>query len=181
MRGHKMHSGRDNPNFVEGGYVLAYSKDAADFHFNVMAVLSGIFFILFIVTAYAPLLLPVFATGCTAYFYYPLREKTPRIGAWQYGIFVDGLGLIPWRVIDDIKLITFTSRFAQTHELHIQLKVALDSALYADWRKLPVWRLLMKLPWSMKGDTIIRIPLKPFAQPAWDIHRQLKRMMEYYQ
>lgn len=182
MRGQMpMKSKVDVPDFVEGGYVLAYAKNAGDFHFNVMAALAGLLFGLFAITGYAPLLVPAFATGSTAYYYYPLKEKTPRFGAWQYGIFIDGLGLIPWRVIDDIKLVTFTSRVAQTHDLQIQLKVPLDRALYADWRKLPIWRLLMKLPWIMKDDAIIRVPLKPFAPPAKQIHEQLERMKDYYQ
>ena len=175
-----MKSTADVPDFVEGGYVLAYGEHASYFHFNVMALLSAILFALFVMTAFAPLLVLIFAAGCTAYYYYPLKEKTPRLGAWQYGMFIDGLGLIPWRVIDDIKLVTFTSRFAQTHELEIYLKHALEKALYADWRKLPVWRLLMKLPWAMKDERTVRVPLEPFSPPARDIHRQLKRMMDYY-
>lgn len=181
MRGQTpMNSGADIPDFVEGGYVLAYAEGAADFHFNVMAVLSGIMFILFAVTGYAPLLALAFAMGCTAYYYYPLREKTPRIGAWQYGMFIDGLGLIPWRVIADIKCVTHTSRFAQTHELQIQLKTPLDKALYADWRGLPIWRLLMKLPWIAKDDTIVRVPLKPFAPPGRHICNRFRQMWQYY-
>jgi hypothetical protein len=175
-----MQSGREIPDFVEGGYVLAYAADAADFPVNVMAVLSGICFLLFVVTGYAPLLAPAFATGCTAYYHYPLREKTPRIGAWQYGVFIDGLGLIPWRVIADIKCVTFTSRFAQAHEMQIHLKAPIEKALYADWRRLPLWRLLMKLPWVLKDDTVVRISLKSFDVPGPEICSRFRTMWEYY-
>ena len=145
-----------------------------------MAALSGITLILFAVTWYPPLLIPAFAAGSTAYYYYPLRERTPRIGAWQYGMFIDGLGLIPWRTIAGIERVTHTSRFAQAHEMQIHLNVPLDKALYADWRRLPVWRLLMKLPWFVKDDMIVRVPLKPFAPPGREICARFRQMWEYY-
>ncbi len=175
-----MKSDREFPDFEDGGYVLSYSKNAADFHVNVMAAFATVFIILFMVTGYGPLLALSFATGCTAYYYYPLRERVPRIGAWQYGVFIDGLGLIPWRAIGDLKCITHTSRFAQTYELQIHLKLPLSKALYADWRKRPVWRLLMKLPWVVKDDKTVHVPLRPFAQPGAEICAKFKRMREYY-
>lgn len=145
-----------------------------------MAVLAGLMFGLYAITAYAPLLVPAFAMGCTAYYFYPLKERTPRLGAWHYGTFIDGLGLIPWRAIADIKCVTHTSRFAQTHEMQIHLNTSLDKALYADWRKLPIWRLLMKLPWTVKNKTIVRVQLEPFAPPGPEICAQFKQIRAYY-
>jgi hypothetical protein len=65
-------------------------------------------------------------------------------------------------------------------ELHIKLKQPLASALMADWRRLAIWRLLMRLPWAMTYDNIVRINLQPFAPPAEDITRTIERMWRYY-
>ena len=45
-------------------------------------------------------------------------------------------------------------------ELHIKLKQPLHAALLADWRRLSIWRLLMRLPWTMGHDNIVRINLQ---------------------
>jgi hypothetical protein len=175
-----MGSGADILELAERGYVLAYAKKSGDFNFNVMAFLSVLTFALFAITAYPPLLLPAVAAGCTAYYYYPLKERTPRIGAGQYGIFIDGLGLISWRAVAGIEKVTFTSRLAQTYELQIHLNTPLDDALLTDWRKLPIWRLLMKLPWSLSKDEVIRIPLEPFEPPAREIRSNFIRLWDHF-
>lgn len=168
------------PEYIERGYHLPYGKDAGDFRFNVMVIITALAFGMFAATGYDALL-PVGAlTGCVAYYFYPLKERKPRIGAGQYGIFIDGFGLIAWRAIGEITLVTHASRFSETDELQIRLKTPLDNALLADWRKMPIWRLLMKLPWSMTYDNVVRIPLSPFASPPEDIHWQFQRLWKYY-
>src|SRR5262249_13949964 len=137
--------------------------------------------VLFFATGYQTPLVIGIITACTAYYFYPLIErKKPRIGGGQYGVFIDGFGLISWRAISDIQLVTYATRFSQEHELHFRLPVPLDRALLADWRGLPVWRLLMKLPWTMGYDNIVRIHLAPFAPPPEDIHRQFERLWRHY-
>lgn len=168
------------PEFVERGYHLAYGKDSGDFRFNVMAILTVLAAVLFFFTGYDALLVVGAITGCTAYYFYPLLERKPRIGAGQYGVFIDGFGLISWRAISDIALITYASRFNEEDELLFRLKVPLDQALLTDWRRLPIWRLLMKLPWSMTHDNAVRIPMAPFAPPPEEIHRQFVRLWKYY-
>ncbi|NJM35083.1 MAG: hypothetical protein HC850_10685 [Rhodomicrobium sp.] len=168
------------PEFVERGYHLAYAKDAGDFRFNVMAILTALAFGMYAATGYDALLVFAAAVGCVAYYFYPLKERKPRIGAGQYGIFIDGFGLISWRAIADIQQVTHATRFSETDELQIRLKTSLDNALLADWRRLPVWRLLMKLPWTMTYDNVVRIPLAPFAEPPETIHWQFVRLWKYY-
>ena len=46
------------------------------------------------------------ASAAVAYYFYPLIEGRPRIGANEYGVFCDGLGLIPWREVNDVLLRT---------------------------------------------------------------------------
>ena len=103
-----------------------------------------------------------------------------RLGANQYGLFIDGFGLLGWRAISDITLVTYSVRTLEMEELHIKLKQPVSSALLADWRRLPIWRLLMRLPWTMGYDNIVRINLQPFALPADEICRTIQRMWRFY-
>jgi hypothetical protein len=66
------------------------------------------------------------------------------------------------------------------HELQIVLNAPLSSALVADWRKQPSYRLLMRLPWRMSHNGVVRVNLEPFDQPADGIHRTFLRMWRYY-
>lgn len=175
-----MQADGDVPKFVEQGFNLAYGKDAGDFRFNVMAVLTVLAFGLYAASGYAIILIIAAATGCTAYFFYPLKERKPRIGGGEYGVFIDGFGLISWRAINDIKIVTYANRFNESDELQFFLKVPLDRALLVDWRRLPIWRLLMKLPWTMTHDNVIRIPFEPFEVPAEDVLRHFMRLWKYY-
>jgi hypothetical protein len=171
----------ETPEFVERGYHLAYGKDAGDFRFNVMVIFTLLLLAMFAGTGYGALLPFAVFTACTAYYFYPLKERKPRIGAGEYGVFIDGFGLIAWRAIGDIVLVTYASRFEETYELQFRLKMPLAQALLADWRRrLPIWRLLMKLPWSMTHDNTVRVALAPFAPPPEDIHRQFQRLWKYY-
>lgn len=176
-----MKSGEDKADGNESGYILPYGERSADFNFNAMALLAVFFFVLTFILAYPPVLLPAAGAAGVAYYYYPLTERRkPRLGAGQYGVFVDGLGLISWRAIADIDTISFTSRLAQTHELRITLNRPLDDALLADWRKLPLWRMLMKLPWHMPSDEVVCIPLEPFDPPAREIRSQFVQLRDHY-
>jgi hypothetical protein len=156
------------PEYIERGYNLPYGRDAGDFRFNVMAIITVLAFGMFFATGYDALLVVGAATFCVAYYFWPLKERKPRIGAGQYGIFVDGFGLISWRAIGDIQHVTHATRFSETDELQIRLKISLDHALLADWRDLPVWRLLMKLPWTMTYDNVVRISLAPAERASRD-------------
>ena len=109
-----------------------------------------------------------------AYYNYPLLETgKPRIGAGQYGIFAEGLGIVSWRAIKEINLLPIDIRGATSNELRITLSEPLDKALLADWRQRPIHRLLMRLPWGMAADNGLRIPLDVFDQPASEIMRPL--------
>lgn len=168
------------PEFVQRGFHLAYARDAGDFRFNVMLFVMVLAIVLYAASGYDALLIFVVATGCAAYYFYPLKERKPRIGGGEYGVFIDGFGLIAWRAIGDVALVTYATRFEETHELQFHLKTSMAQALMADWRRLPVWRLLMKLPWSMTHDNVVRIALAPFAPPADEIHQHFVRLWKYY-
>ena len=122
----------------------------------------------------------VAAAGFT-YYNIPLLETgRPTIGANQYGIFIQAFGLLRWRAIERIDLVEIAERAMTVHELQIALNTALTSALVADWRKQPIHRLLMRLPWRMDHKGVLRVSLEPFDRPPDEIHRTFLRMWRFY-
>lgn len=164
-----------------GGYSVAYGPEEIRFPVFVVATLS------------AACLAGAFFTGQTiwaalaivggGYTYYnaPLLETgRPVMGANQYGIFIQAFGLVRWRAVSRIDLASIAERDTTIHELQIALQVPLASALVADWRKRPWFRSLMRMPWTMTWDNVVRVKLGPFDQPPDEIHRTLLRMWRYY-
>jgi hypothetical protein len=164
-----------------GGYSVAYRRDDTNFPVYITAALAATFFTAAWITgATYWLALAITATGFT-YYNIPLLETgRPTIGANQYGIFIQAFGLIRWRAIERIDLVQIAERATTVHELQIVLGAPLSSALVADWRKQPIYRLLMRLPWCMDHRGVVQVNLEPFDQPADEIHRTLLRMWRYY-
>jgi hypothetical protein len=102
------------------------------------------------------------------------------MGANQYGIFIQGLGLIRWRAIERIELVEVAVRASTIHELQIALKERLSSALVADWRQQRFYRSLMRLPWSMARTNVVGINLEPFNKEPEEVHRTLLRLWKHY-
>jgi hypothetical protein len=164
-----------------GGYSIAYRRDDTNFPVYITAALAAVFFTAAWITGAAYwLALAVTAAGFT-YYNIPLLETgRPTIGANQYGIFIQAFGLIRWRAIERISLVQIAERAMTVHELQIVLNAPLGSALVADWRKQPVYRFLMRLPWCMDHSGVVRVNLEPFDRPADEIHRTFLRMWRYY-
>jgi len=164
-----------------GGYSVAYGRDETQFPVYLLGVLSAV--LLAVAWVYGGtlwLVLGVAAAGA-AYYNFPLLETgRPTLGANEYGIFIQGFGLIRWRAIDGIDLVAIAERAATVHELQIALNMRLSNALVADWRKLPFWRSLMRLPWAMTHSNVVRMNLEPFDHPPDEIHRTLQRMWRHY-
>jgi hypothetical protein len=164
-----------------GGYSVTYSRDDTYFPVYVTAALSAVFLTAAWITGAAYWLALAVATAGFTYYNIPLLETgRPTMGANQYGIFIQAFGLIRWRAIERIDLVQIADRAMTIQELQIVLNAPLGSALVADWRKQPVHRLLMRLPWWMDQNGAVRIKLEPFDQPADLIHRTLLRMWRYY-
>jgi hypothetical protein len=164
-----------------GGYSVAYKRDDTYFPVYVTAALAAIFLTAAWITgAIYWLPLAAAAAGFT-YYNIPLLEiGRPTIGANQYGIFIQAFGLIRWRSIERIDIVEIAERAMTVHELQIMLGAPLGSALVADWRKQPAYRLLMRLPWRMDQSGSVRVNLEPFDQPPEVIHRTFLRMWRYY-
>lgn len=163
------------------GYTVNYNRDEGPFPvyavgFIAAALLAG---------AFATRNWALFSLGLVAfafaYYNFPRTETArPRLGANQYGIFIEGFGIIHWRAVDRIELAVIAVRALTLHELQITLRQPLHSALIADWRKVPWYRMLMRLPWKMAHNNVVRITLDPFDREPEDIHRTLLRMWRYY-
>ena len=164
-----------------GGYSVAYGRDDTYFPVYITAALAAIFVTASWITGAAYWLVPAAATAAFTYYNIPLLETgRPTIGANQYGIFLQAFGLIRWRAIERIDLAEIAERAMTVHELQIVLAAPLGSALVVDWRKQPRWRLLMRLPWRMSHNNMVRVNLEPFDQPPDAIHRTFLRMWRFY-
>lgn len=167
------------PVYLQEGFILAYGSEEAG-RFHALAAITAVATAAYAVYGYDLVLAVALLSGCGAYYYFPFTEKRPRLGANQYGLFIDGLGLIAWRSIAEMDIVTSTIRTIDIEELQIKLREPLGNALLVDWRRLPIWRLLMRLPWTMGHDTIIRVKLQPFAPPGQEILDTMQRMWRYY-
>jgi len=164
-----------------GGFSVSYGREDIAFPVYVLSALAAAFLAAAWFTGLNIWLALGAAAAGFAYYNFPLLETgRPTMGANQYGVFIQAFGLIRWRAIDKIDLISIAERDTTIHELQIGLKVPLSSALVTDWRKQPFYRLLMRLPWRMDHDGAVRINLEPFDQPPDVIHRTFLRMWRYY-
>jgi hypothetical protein len=172
-------AGMDETNV--GGYSVAYGREETEFPVYLLAVLSAVLLAAGLVTgSMLWLVLGVIAAAIT-YYNFPLLEKSrPTLGANEYGVFVQGFGLIRWRAIDRIDLVAIADRFDINYDLQIALNMTVTSALVADWRKQPFYRSLMRIPWSMTPSNVVRINIDPFNHPPDEIHRTLMRMWRHY-
>ena len=164
-----------------GGYAVAYRRDEIAFPVIVTGMIAAAFCATAFVTGQVVWLLLGIAGAAATYFNIPLLETgRPTIGANQYGIFVQGLGLIRWRAIGRIDIAPTAERSMIVQELQIALNTSIDSALVADWRRRPLHRALMRLPWTMTQNKIVKINLEPFDRPPEDVHQTLLRMWRFY-
>jgi hypothetical protein len=169
------------PSYLREGLVLPYGREQAA-RFHVLAAIAAITFAAWVTWPYQLLSITALLAGCSAYYFFPFTERRPRLGANRYGLFVDGLGLIAWSAIGEITLVTWpaTPRMPEIEELHIRLSRTESSALLVDWRRLPYWRLLMRLPWTRPGAGAVRINLQPFDSPAKEIHCTIHRLWLFH-
>lgn len=162
------------------GYTVAYEREEIQFPVYVVCLIGACLGTIGIAIDNTILIaLALLALGF-AYYNYPLLETgKPRIGSGQYGIFAEGLGIVTWRSIKQIEMITVDIRGSTDNELRITLEDPLDRALLVDWRRRPFYRFLMRLPWTISGN-VIRIPLDVFDRPADEIMQSFTRMMTFY-
>lgn len=162
------------------GFGVPYGRETAS-RFYGLAVGSAAMLVGFLASGSRLALALAIATAAGAYYYAPhMNNRRPRLGANQYGVFIDGFGIIDWRAIGEMRIQTTAIRSIEQRELQIRLNRDLGRALVADWRRLPAWRLLMRLPWTMTPDNMVRIDMTPFAMQPESVLAQLNRMRRFY-
>lgn len=171
----------DPPNSAFRGYAIAYDRDEAQFPIYVVAALAAVFLAAAVSTGGTVWLVLGLMAFAVAYYNYPILETgRPQIGANEYGVFIQGFGIIRWSAIDFIDLVPIAVRVLTVHELQIGLKVPLSKALIADWRRVPWYRMAMRLPWSMSYNNMVRIKVDSFEKAPDEIHRVFLRMWRFY-
>ncbi|MEQ1719007.1 MAG: hypothetical protein ABL907_23985 [Hyphomicrobium sp.] len=163
------------------GYTVAYEQGELPFLVYVLLFIAIALFAAGWVHSIALLMPLSLVPAAGVYYSLPLLETgKPRLGAGQYGLFLEGLGLVQWRAIDGLDLVTTYVRGTPFQELHVPLKSALGEALLLDWRRRPLARQFMRLPWSLCAPKVIRIPLDILDKPPAEIHAKLQAMWRYY-
>lgn len=163
-----------------GGYSVTYGREEIQAPVYVVAILSAVMLAAAIATdSTLWLALGIGAAG-VVYYNVPLLERRPIVGANQYGIFIQGLGLIRWSAIDSIEMVEIAVRASTINELQIGLKTRLSSALVVDWRKQSFHRSLMRLPWTMPRSNVVAVNLEPFDSEPEQIHATLQRLWRHY-
>lgn len=163
-----------------GGYSVTYGREEIQAPVYVVAFIAAALLAAALTTGSTVALVLGVAAAGVAYYNVPVLERRPIVGANQYGIFIQGLGLIRWSAIDGIELVELAVRASTINELQISLKTRLSSALVADWRSQPFWRSLMRLPWSMSRSNVVGVNLEPFDKEPGEIHRTLVRLWRHY-
>ena len=98
-----------------GGYSVTYGGEEIEAPVYVVAFVAAAALAAALVTgATLWLVIGVIAAGVT-YYNVPLLERRPAMGANQYGIFIQGFGLIRWRAIDRIELVEQAVRASTIH------------------------------------------------------------------
>jgi hypothetical protein len=162
------------------GYTVAYDQDDIQFPVYAMTCIAVVLFAAGIIKAVPLLALVGLLPAAVAFYNLPLLEKgRPRLGSGQYGLFVEGLGLVSWRAVDSIEIVDRVERGVTSQDLRIELKKPIPDALLADWRVRPLMRRLMRLPWRMASKTVIEIPLDVLDRPAAEIKDNFLRMWRF--
>ncbi len=163
-----------------GGYSVTYGREEIQFPVYVIAFLSAaLIAAAWVWGSTVALVLGVAGAGIT-YYNIPLIERRPIVGANQYGLFIQGFGLMRWRAIDRIDLVEIAVRASTIHELQVTLNQRLSSALVVDWRDQPFYRSLMRLPWAMASRNVVTVNLEPFTEEPDNVHRTLVRLWKHY-
>lgn len=163
------------------GYTVAYGREDAAFPVYLTGFLSAVFIAGWTASGYLTLL--ALGSFCLlfAYYNFPLTETgRPRVGANQYGVFIEGLGLVSWRSIRSIDLITIAIRADTLHEIHITPAQPLPRALIADWRQRPWWRRGMRLVWRLGKGDVVHLKVDALENSPHEIHHRLQKMWRFY-
>lgn len=162
------------------GYTIGYNQEEVHFPIYAMTALAVALLLAGVFKGIPILAVVALLPAAVAYYNLPLLESgRPRIGSGQYGLFIEGLGLISWRAVESIETLELVERTGTSLDLIIALKKPVPEALLADWRSRPILRRPMRLPWRLASKTEIRIPLDVLDRPAAEIKETFVRMWRF--
>jgi hypothetical protein len=162
------------------GYTIGYDQEDMQFPVYAMTALAVVLIAAGVIKGFAILAAVGLLPAAVAYYNLPLLERgRPRIGSGQYGLFIEGLGLVSWGAIDRIETLELMERTGNSLDLVIGLKRPVQESLLADWRVRPLLRRGMRLPWRLESKTEIRIPLDVLDRPASEIKETFVRMWRF--
>lgn len=162
------------------GYTIGYDQEEIHFPIYAITALAAVLILAGILKGIPILSVVGLLPAAVTYYNLPLLESgRPRIGSGQYGLFIEGLGLVSWRSVDRIDTLESVERAGTSHDLIIGLKKPIPEALLADWRARPLLRRPMRLPWRLASKTEIRIPLDVLDKPAAEIQDTFVRMWRF--
>lgn len=162
------------------GYTIGYDQEDMQFPIYAMTALAVVLIAAGVVKSIPILAAVGLLPAAVAYYNLPLLERgRPRIGSGQYGLFIEGLGLVSWRAIDRIETLDLVERTGNSLDLVIGLKKPIQECLLADWRARPLLRRAMRLPWRLETHTEIRIPLDVLDRPPAEITETFVRMWRF--
>ncbi|MEO0730592.1 MAG: hypothetical protein AAFR23_01475 [Pseudomonadota bacterium] len=163
------------------GFAIGYARDKGGFRVYFATLFALIAAAIAWNTGNGAAMVVTAMFGVAAFYFYPLIEHDRvRLGANEYGIFIEGFGLIAWRGIKTIRVATRAVRNIEINELEITLSRGINDAVLADWRDLPWHRLLMRLPWRMPNDRVLLVDLEPFAGRASTTLGEIQRRWRYF-
>ena len=162
-----------------GGYTVSYDREEIQFPVYVSLILgAALLFAAVAKESFVLLLLSLVVVGFVFHNYPLLETGKIRLAANQDGLFIDGLGLLAWKAIDDIDIVDVVVRANAYKELEISLSRPLALSLLEDGRNAPLLRRLMRKPYYLRRRNV-RVPLEVFDQPAEEIFGSLKRKWNY--
>ncbi|MFT3731938.1 MAG: hypothetical protein QM780_11050 [Hyphomicrobium sp.] len=162
------------------GFTVTYDQDELQFPVFVLMLLTGsLAYASLSERSIALLTLSVFL-GAFAFYNFPLLETGRiRLAANSDSLFIDGLGRVGWRFIQNISLAEVIMRGNSYKEADICLSTSLPIALSDDARNMPLHRRLMRKPFYLTGERTIRVPLEIFDRSPDDVIDSLLRTWIY--
>ena len=164
-----------------GGFTVAYEQEELQFPIYVLAGMAAAFLFEAINLPSYAFFVASLVLVAAIYHNAPLLETgTPRLSAGSKGLSIYSLGLVAWRSISAIELVSSSLRGAVYYEIRVTLNQPITTALVMDGRHLPLYRALMRRPWALVKPSTIRIPSDIFDLPAADIFKALTRAWKFY-
>ena len=126
--------------------------------------LVGLFLLSLALTRGEPALaLAGLAAAAVAYYHFPLiRKSRPQISMTRDGLSLYGLGTLPWKAIDDFRIVDKAVRSIRNAELTVHTRETIEAAVSSE-DMLPTAERFMYSAWRHSGPNAVTVKLEPLA------------------